>query len=157
LAKLTPRGADAAREVLSALVDRHTSRLKLILARNQEIAEADAAEAPSRLAFDPSPEGEKLRRYVLSAARLVNQTLNAFIKVRKDLPVEDLSSDSSVVCCPSPVATGHAQTTPEPSALGDLDQIPRTEPNAAAGESSNNGQRTTDNRQFPTRIRCRLT
>jgi hypothetical protein len=39
--------------------------LKLILARNQEIAEADAAEAPDRLAFDPSPEAEKLRRYLL--------------------------------------------------------------------------------------------
>jgi hypothetical protein len=58
LPTLTPPDADAAREVLRALVDRQTSRLKLILARNQEIAEADAAEAANRLAFDPSPEAD---------------------------------------------------------------------------------------------------
>jgi len=94
ISKLTPPDADSARAVLGALVDRQTSRLKLILARNHEIAEADAAEAPNRLAFDPSPEGDKLRRYVLSAARLVNQTLNTLIKVRKGL------DDSSVVSGP---------------------------------------------------------
>jgi hypothetical protein len=148
LPKLTPRDSGAARETLRALVDRHTSRLKLILARNQEIDEADLAEAPARLAFDPSPEADKLRRYVLSAARLVNQTLSTFIKVRKDLPVED----SSAVGCPSPVTTDHAETAPEPGTGGDLDHIPRTEAKpiprteakAVAADSSDSGPRTTD-------------
>ncbi len=49
--------------------------------RNEEIAGADAAGAPTRLAFDPSPEGEKLRRYLLSAARSVNQTLKTYLSV----------------------------------------------------------------------------
>jgi hypothetical protein len=89
LAKLRPADAGAAREALCALVDRQTSRLKLILARNQEIAEADAAEAPDRLAVDPSPEGEKLRRYALLAARVANQTISAFLPVvRCPLSVE---------------------------------------------------------------------
>jgi hypothetical protein len=81
LAKLRPAGAGAAREALRALVDHQTARLNLILAGNQELAEADAAEAPDRLAFDPSPKGEKLRRYLLSAARLANQTIREFLSV----------------------------------------------------------------------------
>jgi hypothetical protein len=87
--KLWPADADAARAALRALIDRQTARLKLVLARNQEIAEADAAEAPDRLAFDPSPEGEKLRRYMLSAARVANQTTKQFLSVvRCPLSVE---------------------------------------------------------------------
>jgi hypothetical protein len=115
LAKLRPRDAKAARALLRDLVERHTSRLKLVLARNQEIAEADNAEALARLAFDHSHEGEKLRRYALSAARLVNQTVNAFVKVRKDLSVDpDLSvvscpDELSVVRCPLSVASEMAQ------------------------------------------------
>jgi hypothetical protein len=89
LAKLRPADAGAAREALRALVDRQTARLTLILARNQELAEADAAEAPDRLAFDPTPEGEKLRRYMLAAARLANQTIKQFLSVvRCPLSVE---------------------------------------------------------------------
>jgi hypothetical protein len=97
LAKLRPADAGAAREALRALVDRQTARLKLILARNQELAEADAAEAPDRLAFDPSPEGERLRRYLLSAARLANQTIKMFLSVvRCPLSVETEGSAGSL-------------------------------------------------------------
>jgi len=134
LAKLRPRDADAAREVLRALVDRQASRLKLIRARNQEIAEADAAEAPNRLAFDPNPEGEKLRRYVLAAARSVNQTIKTYLSVvRCQLSVED----SSLV--PGPLsATPDKQAAPEakdheaaPEAWDGRGpgEIPPTEPN----------------------------
>jgi hypothetical protein len=90
-ANLQPPDAGAAREALRALIDRQTARLKLILARNQEVADARAADAPDRLAFDPSTEGEKLRRYLLSAARLANQTIKTFL---------------SVVRCPLSVAAG---------------------------------------------------
>jgi hypothetical protein len=125
LAKLRPRDADAARQALLALVDRHTSRLRLILARNSEFAEADAAEAPARLAFDPSPEGEKLRRYVLSAARLANQTIKTFL---------------SVVRCPLSVVEEEKLEDAERGAVGPPEhvaasahelpaQILRTEPN----------------------------
>jgi hypothetical protein len=96
-AQLRPADAHEAREALRALVDRQTARLKLILARNQEIAEADAAEAPDRLAFDPSPEGEKLRRYILSAGRLANQTIQAFLSVaRCPLSVNSEYSDAAI-------------------------------------------------------------
>ncbi|MGO9466805.1 MAG: hypothetical protein ACLQVF_21905 [Isosphaeraceae bacterium] len=168
LPKLKPPDADAAREVLKALVDRQTSRLKLILARNQEIAEADAAEAPDRLAFDTSPEGEKLRRYVLSAARLVNQTVKTYLSVvRRPLSV----ADSSFVPGPLSSVPQHDQAACEPSAAQDdqpacepgaaqedlaacqpgarhgRDQNPRTEANAGPDGTSNNGQLTTDHGQ----------
>jgi hypothetical protein len=78
--KLGPRDDDA-REVLKAIVNRQTARLNLIPAHNEEIAKADAAQAPDRLAFDPSPEGEKLRRYALSAARFVNQIIEMYLSV----------------------------------------------------------------------------
>ncbi len=101
LTKLTPRDAEAAHDVLRALVDRRTARLSLILARNLEFAEADLAEAPARLAFDPSPDAERLRRYAGSAARLINQTLNTFVKIRKELATEsDDSAESSAVSAP---------------------------------------------------------
>ena len=64
--------------------------MQSILARNEATARADAAEAHARLAFDTTPEGEKLRRYGLSAARLVNQTIKTYLSVvRCPLPVEE--------------------------------------------------------------------
>ncbi len=151
--KRMPRDAAAAREVLRALVDRQTSRLELILAQNQEIAETDAAEAPNRLAFDPSPEGEKLRRYVLSAARLVNQTLKTYLSVVSGpLSVED----SSFVPGPLSLATQDNQpapaaqdngAAPEACAGRGPGEIPPTEPNVAPDGTSNSGQRTTDDGQ----------
>ncbi len=150
ISKLTPPDADSARAMLGALVDRQTSRLELILACNHEIAQADAAEVPNRLAFDPSPEGDKLRRYVLSAARLVNHTLNTFIKVRKGL------EDSSVVPCPLSLVSQDSQAAAEPYAVpsGPPDDGQRTtdhghspEPSVLLDETSDQGPRTKDKGQ----------
>ncbi len=49
---------------------------------NQEIADADAAEAPGRLAFELGPEGDRYRRYGLSAERLVIKRFGDFLKTR---------------------------------------------------------------------------
>jgi len=142
LAQLRPADEDAAREALRALVDRRTARLELILARNQEVAEADAAEAPDRLAFDPSPEGEKLRRYALSAARLANQTIRTFLSVvRCPLSVQESAvadgSGLNNVRCPLIV-----EESPDarPAWSGQEAQIDshhslRTEPNTLPGPS----------------------
>ncbi len=152
--KRMPRDAAAAREVLRALVDRQTSRLELILAQNQEIAETDAAEAPNRLAFDPSPEGEKLRRYVLSAARLVNQTLKTYLSVVSGpLSVED----SSFVPGPLSLATQDNQPAPAaqdngaaPEACAGAVPVKFRRPNPTwrptEHPTADNGPRTTDNR-----------
>ena len=93
--------ADSAHQVLRNIVNRETSRLKSVLARNERYALADTAEAPSRLAFDPSSEGEKLRRYVLSAGRLVNQTIRTYLSVvscQLSVVGEDLSHLPGASC-----------------------------------------------------------
>jgi hypothetical protein len=110
LAELTPQDAETARRVLQELVDGQIARLERLLRRNQEIAEADAAVAPDRLAFDPSPEADKLRRYSLSAARLVNQTLTTLIKLRKDSPTagstlpDDPPRSQPALASPGPIS-----------------------------------------------------
>jgi hypothetical protein len=125
--KLSPPDAEAARGMLRFLVDRHLARLKLIQARNAEVAEADAALAPDRLAFDPGPDGEKLRRYVLSASRLLNQTLKTYLSVargpaaggsgvREESAGEVECLESSVVRCPSSVVEGGPDRWPETGA-----------------------------------------
>jgi hypothetical protein len=137
LSKLEPRDADHARQVLAALVFRHTSRLELLLARNQEIAQADSADAPDRLAFDPSPEGEKLRRYVLSAARLVNQTVKTFLSVvRCPLSVAtEVPCATDVACRECALFEDHARP-----AVGPL-RFPRTEAEPACANRSMSGSR----------------
>jgi hypothetical protein len=106
LARMTPRDGEAARAALRSLIDRRTTRLKTILARHHEIAESDMADAADRLAFDPSPEADKRRRYALSAARLANETLNAFLRIRSGLRS---GADSSAVRRPLSVDTEPAE------------------------------------------------
>jgi hypothetical protein len=65
------------------LIERQIQRLRPIRAELQQIADLDAAEAPTRLAHEIGPEGDKQRRYVLSNERLVNKRLADFIMVRK--------------------------------------------------------------------------
>ncbi len=82
---------DAARAVPRVQIERHRARVRLRLARNQDLAEAEAADAPDLLAFDPSPEGEK-RRYLLATARLINQTIKTFLSLARIAPADASAS-----------------------------------------------------------------
>jgi hypothetical protein len=81
--KLNPRSIEHARERLTRLIDEEVERLRGMRALHSEIAAADDVRANERLAFDPSPEADKERRYILSHDRLCNQTLATFVKIRK--------------------------------------------------------------------------
>ena len=83
LDKLAPENAAQARQRLSAVVEEELDRIGLIRARLQQIADADLAEAPVRLAFETGTEGDRQRRYVLSFERLINRRIDTFLKVRK--------------------------------------------------------------------------
>ena len=83
LDKLAPENAVQARQRLSAVVEEELGRIGRLRARLQQIADADLAEAPVRLAFETGTEGDRQRRYVLSFERLINRRIDTFLKVRK--------------------------------------------------------------------------
>ena len=75
LAKLAPRDENHARSWLTGIIDQELRRLHDIRLYLQVVAQADEAEAPARLAFETGPEGDRQRRYGLSAERLVIKTV----------------------------------------------------------------------------------
>ena len=83
LEKLAPENAVQARQRLSAVVEEELGRIGRLRAKLQQIADADLAEAPVRLAFETGTEGDRQRRYVLSFERLINRRIDTFLKVRK--------------------------------------------------------------------------
>jgi hypothetical protein len=81
--ELLPRDEDHARAVLLDIVERVTAPLKTLAAAHCERAEAAAAEQANRLSFDPSAEGERLRRFQISCGRSLNRTLDTLLKIRR--------------------------------------------------------------------------
>ena len=71
-----------AREALAGIIDRATERWTLKAEAHRERARAKAALAPDLLAFDDSPEGERLRRYELACGRAMSRSLDKMLKLR---------------------------------------------------------------------------
>ncbi len=65
------------------MIDEYARRVREIRSVHARIKAADEARAAERLAFDPSPEADKERRYILSQERLLNQNIATIIKARK--------------------------------------------------------------------------
>jgi hypothetical protein len=82
LARLAPEGDAQARQRLTGVIEREIKRARAIRAELEQLALADAAEAPARLTYEIGPEGDKHRRYVLSNERLVSKSVNDFFKAR---------------------------------------------------------------------------
>ena len=82
LAMLAPKGHEQARRWLIGVIEGRIKRVSEIRAELQEIADADAAEAPARLSYEIGPEGDKHRRYILSNGRQVSKSVNDFFKAR---------------------------------------------------------------------------
>ena len=80
---LGPANPDEARRWLSNLVSAQIRRLHQVRAQNQELADADLADAPARLPMETGAEGDLQRRYVLSRDRAFNRSVDTFLKVRK--------------------------------------------------------------------------
>ncbi len=83
LEKLNPRNVEHARERLTRVIDENARRVREIHSVHARIKAADEARANERLAFDPSPEADKERRYIQSQERLLNQNIATIIKARK--------------------------------------------------------------------------
>jgi hypothetical protein len=83
--ELLPEDEDHARSMLLDLVERVSARLKTLAASHRQRAEADAAEQASRLSFDASKEGERLRRFQISCGRSLLRTLDTLLKIRRSI------------------------------------------------------------------------
>jgi hypothetical protein len=67
--KLWPTDAAAARQTLYAIIDRATAQIALKAEAHRVRAEINDSLAADRLAFEDSPEGERLRRFDLACGR----------------------------------------------------------------------------------------
>ena len=83
LDSLKPRDAATAREALRELIGRATEHLTKTAEAHQERARAIAAAAPDFLAFDDSPEGERLRRFDLANGRGLARSLGELRRHRR--------------------------------------------------------------------------
>ena len=83
LGSLKPENATKAREVLLGIIERATERLTLKADAHRVRAEVQAELAADFLAFDDSPEGERLRRYELAHGRGVARALDLLQKHRR--------------------------------------------------------------------------
>ena len=62
LARLAPTDEQRARATIGEIVEKEAERIHQMRCRLRDIADADAAEAPARLAFKIGPEGDRHRR-----------------------------------------------------------------------------------------------
>ncbi len=128
LEKFVPSSVAEARRRLAVVIDEQVQRVERLRARLVQIAEADDADAATRLAFEPGPEAEKQRRYGLARDRLFIQTINTFLKIRKaalDGTLDPIDPDSDDGFAPDaalnpfdPIVPGEnaaAARSPEPS------------------------------------------
>jgi hypothetical protein len=139
------RDRTEAREALLQIVDRAVSRLATKADVHRRRAERDVASAPSRLAFDDSMEGERLRNYESSCNRALTRTIDTLFKVCKasikgkfvPAAAEVESSTPSV----APSDQRITQTKPDSASINDavsdsvatVDQgIPQTKPNSVS-------------------------
>jgi len=84
-----PTDEDGARQLLNNLIAREISRLEKLALKHREGFEAEAAERIWRLAFDPSKEADKVRRYEDAAVRRMSRACADFIKLRESGTLED--------------------------------------------------------------------
>jgi hypothetical protein len=82
LKALAPSNVTAARRQIADVLEKATARLLELRALRAQIAEANAAEAPARLAIDRTHQGYLERRYVLAHRRALIATVNEFYKIR---------------------------------------------------------------------------
>ncbi len=79
-----PKDSAEARQVLAGVVDRITSRLRILLADREARERETAAGRADRNAFDLDHDGELMRRYEMSCDRAFHRALERLRLLRKD-------------------------------------------------------------------------
>ena len=117
--KLRPKDATAARQALYAIIDRATAQIAAKAEVLRMRAEINDSLAADRLAFDDSPEAERLRRFDLACGRGLARSLDSLLKLRRAPELADCPS--SVISVPSSAdgeaveSSGTANATNEPT------------------------------------------
>jgi len=78
-----PEDKPAAVAALVKIIDMYVARLEGLAAAHRERAMADAVERSARLSFDPSADGERLRRYQASCDRSLSRSIGTLLTVRR--------------------------------------------------------------------------
>jgi hypothetical protein len=133
LASLKPADAAEARVALLALVERATASLSAKQQAHHERARVKAELAADILAFDDSPEGERLRRHELASGRAIGRSLDRLVKLRRSIP-ELVSGPLCVVSCHPDDVVAEPDAPREPT---DHRENLTNEPNASNENTTN--------------------
>jgi len=106
---IRPADATAARAMLLGLVDRATSRLRLLAAEHRIQDDKLAVWRTQAAAFDDSAEGERLRRYATACDRSLHRTFADFLKIRRDGATPEFDILEPVDAASSPVIAANGQ------------------------------------------------
>ena len=115
LDSLKPEDAAKAREALVGIIERATERLTKTAEAHRERARVMAALAPDILAFDDTPDGERLRRFDLASGRGLARSLGELRRHRREAVSGQLSG-LSVVSGPLSVVNCKVDAVAEQSA-----------------------------------------
>jgi hypothetical protein len=91
--RLNPPSVAEARRRLVLVIDEQIARLERLHAEHVEVAHADAADAAARLALQLGPDGDRQRDHILNRDRLLNQTIQMFLKLRIATDAGTLDAD----------------------------------------------------------------
>jgi len=109
-----PEDRPAAVAALLKIVDMHVARLETLAASHRDRAAAVAAEATARLSFDPSADGERLRRYQAACGRSLDRSIATLLKVRRaEERRQDRGPDNASAPGPGDVAPPSGDETAE--------------------------------------------
>ncbi len=117
--KLRPKDAAAARQALYAIIDRATAQIAVKAEAHGVRAELSGSLAADRLAFDDSPEAERLRRFDLACGRGLARSLESLIKLRRAPELADCSSSVLPAACDTHEPSATPNETNEPTLDGE--------------------------------------
>ena len=155
LARLAPTDEQRARATIGEIIEKQVERIHEMRRRLRDIADADAAEAPARMAFEIGPEGDRHRRYELSHERMVARRVDQFINIRIKgasgaFDPADVSLQDLLGAAPLGTAQPRAEARPVVEAAGDGDADRDSQHHDAPvflAEVNDSGHRENDGRE----------
>jgi hypothetical protein len=135
---LRPTDAAAARQARYALIDRAPAQIALKAEAHRARAEINDSLAADRLAFDDSPEGERLHRFDLACGRGLARSLYSLLKLRRAPELVDGSSSDLAGSVSAAGDTLESNETPNETIEATVDSESMTNEATDAREKTTN-------------------